>query len=86
MCLLNIKPEHVNEIMNFAYGKPSKIIESKFFALMRLFETKGIEFVSETYNGFKVIELSNGLMVAVKRDVFKNGCSKVQTLILEPNK
>lgn len=83
--MLNIKPKNVAEIMDFANAKPSRIEGSKFFALMRLFETKGIDTDSKTgkYAGFKVIELSNGLMVGVKREVFKNGISKVTSLILK---
>ena len=79
---VNIKPENVAEIMNFAYGKPSKIIASKFFALMKLFETKGMAVDTEGYEKFKVIELNNGLMVGVEKHTVC-GMFRVRTLVLK---
>lgn len=78
----NIKPSNVTEIMKFAKGEPSSIIESKFFALMRLFETKGIKIDTVGYEKYNAIELSNGLHVAVWKHIVC-GIFRVKILILE---
>ena len=65
----NLKPANIEQILNFANSKPSKIEQSKLKALYALIQKKGerIESINQKLDGVYCLELKENLFIAIKR-------------------
>lgn len=85
--LVNLSKSNIKEIdIHIKDQFKSKIRELKLFALLKLVNIKGqkIEAKENEYlNGVKVIEYKKGFYIGFKKETYKNGSFKLNTIALQ---